>query len=49
MRLTKTEEKVLLQDILQLDSQGLLPTLAIIRDKALAICKKSMTMKDGSF
>jgi len=39
MRLSKTEERVLLKDILQLDSQGLSPSLKIIKDKASAICK----------
>ena len=38
-RLTAIEEGVLVQTILQLDAQGLSPTLDLIRESALAICK----------
>jgi len=38
-RLTKIEEEVLIRDILQLDSQGLSPSLELVRDMASTICK----------
>ena len=39
MRLTPVEEEILTQMILQLDSQGLSPTVALITDLANTICK----------
>ncbi|KXL46609.1 MAG: hypothetical protein FE78DRAFT_538309 [Acidomyces sp. 'richmondensis'] len=39
MSLAKKMEKILLQEVLYLDSLGLSPSLAIIKDKTSAICK----------
>jgi transposase-like protein len=38
-KLSKTEEEVLIKDILKLDSQGLSPSLSLVRDIADTISK----------
>ena len=38
-KLSKTKEEVLIKDILKLDSQGLLPSLSLVRDMADTISK----------
>jgi len=37
--LTQAEEEVLVRDILKLDSQGLSPTISLVREMADTICK----------
>jgi len=46
-KLSKTEEQVLVQCIIELDSQGLAPNLELVSEKATAICKARDTSSVG--